>query len=350
MRLAAIALVAFVLFGAGADAGPKKRPPPPALRPTPGPVVSKDDAEIAKLEKELRELQMKQAGFAAAKVARKVYEARKKAHGEDDPMTVSAKQQLAGAVMVTGDYAGAGELYKEMLANAEKQHGPDSKEVLWALGPVTSTLWAQNKLDEVEPYIQRQLAITKKTDGEKSQSYAQELSSYATLLNMRNEYSSAQRVYEQSLALQESLAKDKHDMLLLGPVQMLAALYWQTNQRPKAIAMYVRAIDIATNAPQATVITKASTMWGVAAMYHYGGRDDLAKPLTQKVIDEYTKEIARLEKDKPDDPMLSAMLGQLGFNYRQIDDLANAEKALEKAIKIDEKRAGFSGSGDRMPM
>jgi len=49
----------------------------------------------------------------------------------------------------------------------------------------------------------------------------------------------------------------------------------------------------------------------------------------------YEKEIARLEKDKPDDYQISSMLGQLGFNYRTTGDLANAEKTLTKAIALD---------------
>src|SRR3954467_15607479 len=109
MRLTAIALVAFVLFGAGAVAAPRKKRP----APTPaGPVVSKEQAEIDQLEKELRELQIKQAQFAAAKVARKLYAAQKKLHGEDAPETQSVKQQLASAISLTGDYAGGGEIYK----------------------------------------------------------------------------------------------------------------------------------------------------------------------------------------------------------------------------------------------
>ena len=46
------------------------------------------------LEKDLRDAQIKNAQFAAAKLAKKLYEARKKLKGEDDPMTVAARQQL----------------------------------------------------------------------------------------------------------------------------------------------------------------------------------------------------------------------------------------------------------------
>ena len=51
--------------------------------------------------------------------------------------------------------------------------------------------------------IQRQLALTRKLDGERSTQYASLLSQYGTLLTQRNEYASAQQVYEQSLQIQE---------------------------------------------------------------------------------------------------------------------------------------------------
>jgi len=336
----ATAIVVLVIASAIAFAGPtpKKAPPGGATTPTPA-----QQAELTKLEKELTDLQIKQATFAASKAARKLYLATKQIFGENAQQTIMRKQVLAGMLSATGDYTEAEVIYREILAQAEKEHGPDSREVLWAIGPVQSMMWVQNRLDEAEPLVLRQLALTKKLEGEKSQAYAGVLSSYATLLNMRNEYSSAQRLYEQVLQIQESLAKSKDDMALLGPVQVLASVYWQTNQRPKAMKLYDRAIAIASNAPGATVMTTASTMWSVAAMYHYGNRDDLATPITKKVIDMFTKEVARLEQDKPDDPMLSGMLGQLAYTYRQINDLPNAEKALEKAVAIDTKRMGFSG-------
>ena len=332
----ALALLASIAPAIGA---PSK---PPAKTPTKAPTKA-EEAEIQALEKELREDQQKQAQFAAVKVARKLYDAQRKASGDDAPKTASRRQSLASALTVVGDYAEAAALYKEMLAEAEKEHGPDSKEVLWALGPLIGNAWAQNRLDDVEPLQQRNLAITKKLDGDHSKEYAQALLQYATMLNLHNEYSSAQRLYEQSIQLQESLAKTPSDLQLMSGLQVLAALYWQTNQHPRAIALYNRIIAMAQSAPGASVMTKSATIWGVAAMYHYGGREDLAAPLTKQVIEMFTKEIARLEQDKPDDPQLSSMLGELGYTYRQNNDLVNAEKALAKAVALDEKRSGFSG-------
>jgi lipopolysaccharide biosynthesis regulator YciM len=57
----------------------------------------------------------------------------------------------------------------------------------------------------------------------------------------------------------------------------------------------------------------------------------------------YAKEIARLEQTKPDDMMLGAMYGQLGSNYRSMDDLANADKYMRKAVEFDAHAGRPSG-------
>ena len=67
-------------------------------------------------------------------------------------------------------------------------------------------------------------------------------------------------------------------------------------------------------------------------MYHYGGRDDLAAPLIKQVVRRSTPRRSRgSSKDKPDDPTLPGILGQLGYAYRQNDDLANADDLASSA-------------------
>jgi CHAT domain-containing protein len=357
MRLLGAALVIVALSWSVAVAKPKKTPAPkpapaatapaakgggPAAKPGKQP-TPEQAAELAKLDKELTEQQIKQAHFAALKIAKQALELQKKATGDDSVEVQRRKQTLAGIMQSTADYTGAEKLYRELLAHAEKQHGPESREVLYALMPVGGSYWAQSRYDELEPLLKRQLELTKKLDGEKSVMYATQLSTYGTLLNMRNEYTAAQRIYEQVLALQESLAPSKTDISLLGPIQVLASVYWQTNQQQKAIALYDRAMAIAAASTVNGPMMKISTMWSVASMYHYGGRKDLSQPLMKKAIEAAEKLIAELEKDKPDDYQVPAMLGQVGYMYRQIGDLANAEKSFKKTIAIAEKKKQYSG-------
>jgi tetratricopeptide (TPR) repeat protein len=300
------------------------------------------DHEIAKLEKEYYDLQVKAAYVPAVAIARKLYAAQKKLSGDGSVETRRRKQTLASALQMAGAHAESIALYTELLRVVEKEKGVDSREAMYAWIPLVGLYWAQNRVDELDPIYQRLLVITKQLDGEQSISYANQLNAYAMLLNVRNEYSSALRLYEQGLAIHEALAKTKDDISLISAMSTLGAMYWQANQRPKAIALYDRMIKI-LDASSQSVMTRASMIWGVAAMYHYDDRDDLAVPLSKRVIDMFQNEIAQLEKANPDDPQIVAMLGQLGMNYRQLDDLANADKVLTRAVAIEDKRGGFSG-------
>ncbi len=307
-----------------------------------------EQAVLDKLDKELSEHQRKQATFAAYRVAKQLYELTAKGWGDEAEITLRRAGTYAGLMQQTGDYPGAIALYKQILAVTEKQKGAESREAMYALMPLLGPYWMQNRLDELEPVYLRILALSKKLDGEASTMYAGNLQQYGNLLNQRNEYSAALRIFEQAYKIYEA-AVGKDEIQLIGSLQLLASTYWQTNQRPKAIALYDRVLAIAENKAGTNVQMLAGTYWGVAAMYHYGGRDDLAKPLSQKAIDIYTKEIARLEKDKPDDPMLPSLVGQLGYQYRQTGDLAKAEELLDRSVKLDEKRGSqFSAWGSSL--
>ena len=333
MRLSNVAIVVALLTGLfGVAAAVPKTP------------TKSEQAVIDKLEKEVQDAQLKNASFAALKAAKKLYELTAKGYGDDAEVTLRRAQSLAGLMQQTGDYAGAVALYKEVLAITEKQKGPDSREALYALMPLIGPYWAQNRLDELEPIYLRILALTKKLDGETSVMYASQLTTYGTLLFQHNEYSAALRIYEQAYKIQEALAPSKDDISVASHLQILASIYWQTNQRDKAIKIYDRILAIADKAGKDNVQLVGGIYWGVAAQYHYGGRDDLAKPLTDKVIAMYLKEIAKLEKTKPDDPMLPSLIGQVGYQYRTQGDIKKADEWLTKSVALDEKRGSpFSG-------
>jgi CHAT domain-containing protein/tetratricopeptide (TPR) repeat protein len=309
-------------------------------RAAPGKAASgAEQAELAQLDKDITAAQVKQANFAAAKLARRALALQIQLTGPDSAEAQRRKQTLAGMLGLTGDYRGQLALDQELLAAAEHQHGPESREALTALAFLTGPYWAASRYDELETVIQRQLALTRKLDGEASTAYASLLSQYGTLLTQRNEYASAQQVYEQSLKIQEGLSKDPSQ--LLGAIETLANAYWQANQRARAVALFDRALAM-TDQPGMSIMLRGSTLWMIVSLYHYGGRDDLARPLVKKAIELYEGEIARLERDKPDDYTLPGLIGQLGFTYRQSGELARAEQTFEKVIALDRKRGGFS--------
>ncbi len=334
MRVATWALAVLVAWVAVAGAAPKAG----------GKSVSKaDQAQLDKLDAQMRDAQLKQAYLAQLKLAKQAYELQLKVSGKDADETVRRLQTLAQAYQIAGDYSEARKAYQQVLAATEKKKGADSQEVEFVLAALTGTYWGQNKLDDLEPIIQRELAIEKKLHGETSLDYARTLMQLGMMYNSRNEYTAAQRVYEQMLSIEETLLP-KNDMQLISPIQMVAYQYWQANNRPKAIALYDRMIKIAESQPNPTAMTIGGTLWSVAAVYHYGKRDDLALPLMKKVIGMYDADIAQLEKTKPDDYMLGAELGMSGYLMKEMKD-PGAEARLEKAIAFDEKHGRPSGWG-----
>src|SRR5580698_797597 len=150
-------VVALALCVSLADAKPPPKAPP-----------SPDEVELKKLETELRDLQIKQAYIPAAKLARKMYDLQRKIAGDDAPMTRVREMTLAGMLAASGDDLGAHKIYLDLLADAEAKHGADSREVLNAIPTVTSYFYTQGQYEDVEPYLQRAIAIAKKLDGDHS--------------------------------------------------------------------------------------------------------------------------------------------------------------------------------------
>lgn len=311
---------------------------PPTRQPS-----AAQQAELDRLSAELQQHQATQAYVKAVKTARRLHALQRKASGDDAPVTRQRKQALASLLSSSGDRVEALALYGELLRAAELEHGADSREVLNVLLPISGVLLSATRYDELDAVYQRILAITRKLDGEQSATYRAQLTSYGSIMQLRNEYSSAQRIYEQVMRLAEASAGRADDRSLVGPLQLLGTIYWTTNQPAKAIAAFDRAIAISQNDPDVPVVVKASTMFSVAAQYHYAGRSDLARPLVARMIGLYQAEIARLEQTAPDDYQLPGLLGMLAYLHRQNNDLAGAEQAFRKAIAIGERQSGYSG-------
>ncbi|HTR49539.1 MAG TPA: CHAT domain-containing tetratricopeptide repeat protein [Kofleriaceae bacterium] len=317
--------------------------PPHGKPPAKPPISAADQAELLRLQNEVTQLQIKQQYLPAIKLARQLLDLQIKVSGKDDRQVGYRKQNLATLLSFAGNYSEAIKLYKELVAAAEKDHGPESREVLYALMALTGPYIQQSLWEEVDPLHQRMLAIVKKLNGENSKEYASQLVQYGGILYTHNEYTAAERAYEQALKIDEAVAPS--DTMIQSEEQMLGSLYWVTNQRPKAIAMFDRAVDAAKHAKGATPYSIGSEMWAVASQYHFGGRDDLAKPMMKRVLDIYDQEAARLEKDKPDDYQLPMVLGMGGYVTQSMGDFPGAEQRLLHAIAVDEKnptRAGFS--------
>ncbi|MBS1120263.1 MAG: cellulose synthase subunit BcsC [Deltaproteobacteria bacterium] len=290
------------------------------------------NAEIDRLDQELRQLQSKNDPVAATKVSRKLYESQRKLSGDDSVYTWRRKVELISHLTQTGDYSEAIPLQKELIRAADNQHGADSREVHDAIGPLIGLYTMSRQLEEIEPLHLRLLAITKRLHGE-DVNYATDLAGYAQYLSSRGENAAAQRAYEQAIKLEDAAHAD-----VRGQLMMLGLLYLQTNQQPRAVVTWARYLDLAKSDP---IDSRISTLWWVAERYHYAGRIDLATPITKQAVELAEQEVARIERAKgPNARELTSVLFSLGGMLHQSGDLTGAERVTSRHIALEEKLGG----------
>lgn len=300
--------------------------------------------EIKQLEAELRQLQTRQAYFPAVKVARKLYEAQKKVDPADSVWVTRRLDTLAQMLHAAGNTAEAEQVELQLLALAEKQKGPVSDEVHMRLTILHGEYMTGQRWDEDEATVKRMLDITKQLHGVDGTEYSTDLTYLSTMYLQRAQFQQAIQIQHEVLALVEKKAAAPDDMTVVSALMNLSSWEWSGGMRDAAIKDDERMIKLLSSGKQ-QVSTVAAILGGLASRYHfsYPARDDLAKPLRKQVIDLYKGEVARLEKDKPDDFQLGAAYGQIGWQYYQEEDWPNTQLWMQKSVDFDKKqKRGFS--------
>jgi CHAT domain-containing protein/tetratricopeptide (TPR) repeat protein len=326
---------------AAPPAGHPTRPgrSPQAAKPTrsakPAPTSAAVDAAAvaaarARLDAAYHDAQRTQAFFAAHKTARARYELDRRVDGDDAVTTIRAKEQLAITTLQIGDRPAAGALFRELLATAERLHGPTSREVM---APLQSLLGLASSLgdgEEAERLQLRILDLTRQLDGAQGAAYAAQLSQHARVLTSRGAYAAALQREREALALIEA-AHPPPDQLI-SPVTAVANAYLATDDVTGARPYYQRALALADQAPDQRMSVALRTVFSGQLFAHH--RDDLAAPLRAEAVASLEANLARPASAQPA-ALVSGTWGQLGGLYRQAGDLARAEQAWRHAVDAD---------------
>ena len=328
-RLVFAAAVAATLVAA-APAAAQKRPP----RPKPD--------QIARLEKELLDSQMRGAMYPSLRLARKLHQVKLARLGPDHPDTIRALEQVASFTSGTGDYAGALAIHRQLLARAEKRHGVDHPDTLGALEGVAGQLWLAQRFDEADRMYQRVLALRRAQSGADSIMYATALQTYASLLTSRHAYAAAEDRYLEAKAILDrggAQADASQTGLLMG----LGMLYWTQGQQQKAALKFDQAIAalerVYAGANQDPSLP-APMMLAIASIYSYGGRDDLARPLEERGERLFRQAVADIEKQHgPRDMRLLTPLSSLAQLHQRRKQWDEAEKLYRRVMAIQSANA-----------
>ncbi|HEY1554832.1 MAG TPA: CHAT domain-containing protein [Kofleriaceae bacterium] len=283
--------------------------------------------DLAKLEHQLRAVEV-QDPFAGAKLAAKLYEARRQLAGDDALDTIRSKQELASLLLRTGQYAEAIRLDKELLALAETQHGRDSADARDRLHELIGA--SELDGDDADALLQRALAITQKLDGARGMPYVHELVRYGEYLAMRQQDAAAQQAYEQAQRLAEAAGHTSE-----GPSTDLGLLYVKTAQYPRALALFDHEVTSLASAP---ALHRMQRLEWIGSLFHVRGRDDLAKRYYDQAKQLGDAEIAAVEHDKgPAARELEPILFTTGWMSYETGDYAAADATLTRLVALQDK-------------
>lgn len=335
MRAIAFVLMLCVGWGAVGHAAPARRrggKAPPSAAPS-----AAVSARLAKLEAEVRKAQLAGRGYAAVPALRQLYALQLQHLGAGEPRTGFTRVQLAALLLGAGAYREAAQLYKEGLAVAERGHAADSQEVATALQGLLGVYWVQGRYPEADAIYQRLVPLWKKHHGAKSVVYAGMLLGYGAFLSAWSAYGAAHRIYEEALRVYEAAVPTATDPQLIAPLQSLAWSYWTSGQHARAIALFDRLLEINERRPSSEAAARAAILYSVGAVYHYGGRPELARPLFARAREVYLAQVAEKERAGAKGHELSSPYTMLAMMEKSLGDLEAARSALERAIAIEEQ-------------
>lgn len=321
----ALAIVMVCLAASTATGQPKK--------------PDKQAAELARLEKQLLDEQVKGAFRPALRTARTIHALKEKKLGADNPETLRALEDVARFMASTGDFVGALKIHQQLLARAEKKFGVDAPETLPALEGLASQYWVAQRYDQADRLYQRVLALHKKKDGPDSPLYVTYLQLYGGLLWGRGSLTSAEQYYLEAKKIQDKLSGGD-DMQSVGLLMSLGHIYWAQGQRTKAKKFFEQTISVSEkfyrekmNDPSQA----AGMILAVAQIYSMGGEPGWARPLEEKGEKLYREAIATIEKDSgPTDWRLVAPISALASLHMNRKQYNQAEKLYRRLMAIDE--------------
>ncbi|HTE56021.1 MAG TPA: CHAT domain-containing tetratricopeptide repeat protein [Kofleriaceae bacterium] len=339
---AALVLVA-VLVAAPSPAHAQKRPR--HRRPHPGAPAAPAPSETAALEKQLLDLQIRGAIYPSLRVARRIHQMKARKLGADHPETIRALEDVARFTSGTGDYVGAIQIHRDLLARAEKRHGVGNPATLQALEGLASQLWVAQRLDEADRLYQRALDMHRRELGPDNPLLATYLQTYGSFLWGRNAFAAAEEKYLEAKEIVDRTSKPD-DPSRAGLMMSLGWLYWSQGQQQKAVKQFDQSLALLEKFYTETLkdpSQAAGMLLAIASIYATGGRADLARPLEQRGERLYLESIAAIEKQGgPRDPRLLVPLSSLaGLHQRRREwDQADALYRRGMAIYAGQKQPG----------
>jgi len=250
-----------------------------------------------------------------------------------EPDEIVLLYRQVGQLTHDGKYSEAAELAERVLAEAERQFGPENPITPMVLGSLGYAYMRDGKLAAAEPVLKRCLAIHEKMDGPEHLNVAQALSDLGMLYDDEGRYAEAEPLLQRSLDIRVKLLGLEHPEVALS-LNNLAAVYQDAGNLDAALPLFQRSLAIQEKSLEPTDPLLAIPLGNLGLVYKTLGKFRLAEPL-------YVRALALTERALgPEHPNAAAALNNLAQLHVAQGKVAHAEPLLQRALSIREKTLG----------
>ena len=195
---------------------------------------------------------------------------------------------LADIVVAGGDYADPECVYRRILAEKEKCHGPGHPEVARTAASLALVLFYMNRKIESDEILTKAEKILA-TAGEASDAVFETKRVLAKLYRLKEDHVRSEAAYEDVVEYLEN-AEGSDNELLLDPLLYLGAVYVKTEKFALSEICWKRVIEIDTSHLRSEVtwieaITAAEFLHEIAREYSVQGHIARAKTLLRWLLD-----------------------------------------------------------------
>jgi serine/threonine-protein kinase len=170
------------------------------------PDVATSEMHLARLESDATDV----ATFGAVRLVRHAYEIRLRTFGPEDVRTIDALYELATALHISGDFAGARPLFNRWTATVEHQPTLVTEERAKQLSDMATFLQMGGQLDRAERLMKQALTVSRALWGEQHHRVGEQLTHLGGILTDEKKYASSDSVLRIALALLRTSYPDGH--------------------------------------------------------------------------------------------------------------------------------------------
>jgi CHAT domain-containing protein/Tfp pilus assembly protein PilF len=231
-----------------------------------------------------------------------------------------------------GKYSEAIPLAQRLLADMEKAHGPDHRDVAAALNNLALLYGSQGRDAEAEPLLRRSIALVEKLHGPGSPEAAHQLNNLAALYQRQQRFVEAEPLFKRALAIREKTRGAGHPDLAQS-LNNLATFYEKQDRHADSEPLFRRALAIYEKAAGPEHPAVATVLNNLGQVAKVQDRFAVAEPLIKRSLAIREKVLG------PDHPDVARSLNNLAELYDG-RDVRKAEQLFERALAIRERAVG----------